>query len=65
MSRETIRDRHNQIIAYYHYEADGVIRVTDAHQQLLGRVKHNGTFDSHNALVSHQREPGLLLPLDD
>ena len=62
MSRETIRDRHNQIIAYYHYEADGVIRVTDAHQQLLGRVRATGTFDEHNALVSHQREPGLLLP---
>jgi hypothetical protein len=59
--RETIKNQHNRIIAYYVHEGDR-IRVTDAHNQLLGRVKPNGTFDAHNRLVSHQREPGLLLP---
>jgi murein tripeptide amidase MpaA len=58
---ETIRDRHNQIVAYFHHESDGVVRVTDQHQNLLGRVKATGTFDEHNQRVSYQREPGLLV----
>jgi hypothetical protein len=59
--RETIRDQHAQIIAFYHHESGGVVRVTDQHQKLLGRVKATGTFDEHNQRVSYQREPGLLV----
>lgn len=62
MSRETIRDKHNQIVGYLHHEGDGVIRVTDQHQTLLGRAKPNGTFDEHNQLISHQKSVGFLFP---
>lgn len=59
--RESVRDVHNKIIAYFHHEANDDIRVTDEHNCLLGRVKENGTFDEHNCRVSNQREPGLLI----
>ena len=60
--REAIRDTHNHVLAYYHYEGDGTIRVTDEHQRITGYVTEHGTFDAHRQRVSWQKEPGLLVP---
>lgn len=63
MSRQTLKDNHNNIIGYIDSKTDGTLVLKDAHNNIRGYYdpRTNRTKDSHNNMIGTGNLLGTLL----
>jgi hypothetical protein len=57
--RESIRNRHNEIIGYID-DYGNLKEIRNKHGELIGRIVNGQTWNVYGEIVSFQENPGLL-----